>query len=468
MKSRFVTLVLIFIFNLSFIASTFTYDTKYLDKIFFLSTDEMKNIIKDFHSEMFNGLSGPNSSLKMLPSFTDRAKGTEKGKFIALDFGGTNFRVMLVDLDGKGGVFVSSVDKYVIDKQYMEGTGEQLFDFIASGIKKIMEKNNIHSHKQLELAFTFSFPVEQTNIAAGKLLIWAKGFTASGVVGKDVVVMLNDALKRIGIKNLKVAVLVNDTVGTLVAKSYTDPSCDIGVVLGTGTNACYSEKMANIKKWREISHKETMIVNIEWGNFNKLPITVYDKEVDATSSNPGAQRLEKMVSGMFLGEILRMLVRDLIKRDLIFQDESAINAFSKPSDFTTQDVALIEADISDNLENVEAFLTKKGVKNITLDSKKLLKHISKLISCRSAKLAASSIAAVVLWIDPELKNKHVIGIDGSLFEKYPGYKEMMDDALKSLFKENSEHIVLEQAKDGSGVGAAIIAASVAPTNRINH
>jgi len=124
---------------------------------------------------------------------------------------------------------------------------------------------------------------------------------------------------------------------------------------------------------------------------------------------------------------------------------------------------LIETDISDNLGDVEAFLAKVGIKNITLDSKKLLKHVCKLISFRSAKLAAASIAAVVLWMDPELKNRHIVGIDGSLFEKFPGYKEMMEDVFKSLFKKKAKNIVLEQAKDGSGVGAAIIAAIAAST-----
>ena len=436
---------------------------KYLDKIFFVSINEIKNIIKNFHSEMYNGLSGFESSLKMIPSFTDRAKGTEKGKFIAVDLGGTNLRVILVELDGKGGFSVSAGNKYVIDKRYMVGTGEQLINYIANGIKSFMEGHNIPFDKSLELAFTFSFPVEQTNIAAGILLKWTKSFTASGVVGEDVVVMLNEALRRTGIKNLKAAALLNDTVGTLVAKSYTEPSCDIGVILGTGTNACYPEKMANIKKWRGIPPKETMIINIEWGNFNKLPVTVYDKEVDAASPNPRFQKLEKMVSGMFLGEILRVVVRDLIKRDLIFQDESAVNAFSRHSSLKTKNMDLIESDISDNLGDIEAFLTKAGIRNITLESKKLLKHVSKLIVSRSAKFAAASIAAVVLWIDPELKNKHTVGIDGSLFEKYPGYKGMMEDVLKSLFKENVKNIVLEQAKDGSGVGAAIIAAIAAST-----
>ncbi len=438
---------------------------KYLEKIFAVTTDEIKVIIKDFHSEMQKGLSGFESSLKMIPSFTDKAKGTEKGKFIALDLGGTNFRVIAVELDGKGGSTIAAVNKYVIDKKYMEGTGEELFGFIATCIKGFIEGNKISTEKKLELAFTFSFPVDQTNIAAGKLLQWTKGFIASGVEGEDIVVLLNEALKKIGINNLKVAALVNDTVGTLVAKSYAEPSCDVGVILGTGTNACYPEKLVNIKKWRGMPPKGNMIINMEWGNFDKLFVTPYDKDVDAASPNPGSQRLEKMVSGMFLGEILRVLVRDLIKRDLIFEDESAVNAFHKHSSLKTENMSLIEADVSDNLGEVEAFLAKSGIKNISIESKSLLKHVSKLISGRSAKLSAAAIAAVVLWMDPELKVKHTIGIDGSLFEKYPGFKEMMEEVFEDLFKKKAKNIVCEHARDGSGVGAAIIAAIAASTEK---
>lgn len=42
--------------------------------------------------------------------------------------------------------------------------------------------------------------------------------------------------------------LINDTVGTLVAASYeSHGQCDIGVIIGTGTNASYLETTKNIK-----------------------------------------------------------------------------------------------------------------------------------------------------------------------------------------------------------------------------
>ena len=61
---------------------------------------------------------------------------------------------------------------------------------------------------------------------------------------------------------------------------------------------------------------------------------------------------------------------------------------------------------------------------------------------------------------------HTVGIDGSLFEKYPGFGAKMTDVFKKLFAEKAEKIMLVHSKNGSGRGAAIIAA-VAASSEIN-
>jgi Hexokinase len=59
---------------------------------------------------------------------------------------------------------------------------------------------------------------------------WTKGFSASGVEGVEVVGLLNDAFSRKGLK-IKVKAIVNDTVGTLISHSYSDPQTFIGGIL---------------------------------------------------------------------------------------------------------------------------------------------------------------------------------------------------------------------------------------------
>lgn len=73
----------------------------------------------------------------------------------------------------------------------------------------------------MELGFTFSFPLRQTALNAGVLTTWTKGFAASGVVGHDVCALLHAALARLGLgARVRVAALLNDTVGTMVAGAY--------------------------------------------------------------------------------------------------------------------------------------------------------------------------------------------------------------------------------------------------------
>jgi hexokinase len=47
---------------------------------------------------------------------------------------------------------------------------------------------------------------------------------------------------------VNVIALVNDTVGTMLACSFFDPDCSVGLIVGTGSNACYMERLENIPK----------------------------------------------------------------------------------------------------------------------------------------------------------------------------------------------------------------------------
>lgn len=76
----------------------------------------------------------------------------------------------------------------------------------------------------------------------------------------------------------KVVALLNDSVGTLAGGCYEDDSTKIGVILGTGTNACYAEHVTNISalpvhRKGDVSRPQ-MVINTEWGNFRaaSLPI----------------------------------------------------------------------------------------------------------------------------------------------------------------------------------------------------
>jgi hexokinase len=107
----------------------------------------------------------------MIPSFVIRkATGQETGVYLALDLGGSNFRVCEVYLEGKGQARMKQ-KKYVVSDALKTGDGVALFDFFALSIKEFYEENGIQTDSFRRLGFTFSFPCSQTSLDKGKLFI---------------------------------------------------------------------------------------------------------------------------------------------------------------------------------------------------------------------------------------------------------------------------------------------------------
>lgn len=108
---------------------------------------------------------------------------------------------------------------------------------------------------------------------------------------------------------------MNDAVGALAGARYWDADVMVAVILGTGTNASYVERVDAIPKLHtpnsaggttvctrfhfqfdfnrfegvyKLNHDQ--IINTEWGAFSRgLPLTEFDREMDAASINPGKQ-----------------------------------------------------------------------------------------------------------------------------------------------------------------------------------
>lgn len=161
----------------------------------------MKLITED----MNNGLAADEetrlkSSIAMLVTYVrNTPSGKESGDFLALDLGGTNFRVLLISIEQNHITMDSKV--MPMSKDLMTSDAVTLFDYIAECICSFVKEKNVQD-KVLPLGFTFSFPVKMLSLTSGVLVKWTKGFTASGVENKDVVVLLKEALlrKKVGLR----------------------------------------------------------------------------------------------------------------------------------------------------------------------------------------------------------------------------------------------------------------------------
>lgn len=459
---------------------------------------------------------------KMLDSCVDRLPtGKEKGVYYAIDMGGTNLRCVRVNLLGNGqsetkfkkvklsemkvsstgkvvnGNKISKVDQEVniFDKTV---SSETMFNSIAVFFNEFLDEcgdlndltndNNV-GNLPLEVGFTFSFPIVQSKIASAKLVIWTKEIetgrlTDDPVEGKDIGDLLNLAFKRNGVPAQCKCVL-NDTVGTLISAMYDlniNNYCDnnhslevnfpnnisenqplIGIVVGTGVNACYLEPNSSNFGYKGV------IINTECGDFysTKLPITDCDYSMDWFSDNRGEQIFEKMISGTYLGEISRLLIINFLKNktpEIFFQKNS----------LKTEHIAKIISHFNDNhkkynqnhdLKSIENYLKETFSSNLDHNSTYIIAKISQMVLMRAASLVSAIIAAFFKRFNKP-RNQITIAIDGSVWTKIPKFQKYVKDSLSSLIQESGYlgSIHFYESDDGSGRGAAILASTTVNTH----
>uniref|UniRef100_A0A0E0DZ43 Phosphotransferase n=1 Tax=Oryza meridionalis TaxID=40149 RepID=A0A0E0DZ43_9ORYZ len=390
-----------------------------------------------------------------LGSYKSFDSSDEHGLFYALDLGGTNFRVIRVQLGGREKRVVSQqYEEVAIPPHLMVGTSMELFDFIAAELESFVKTEGEDFHlpegRQRELGFTFSFPVHQTSISSGTLIKWTKGFSINGTVGEDVVAELSRAMERQGL-DMKVTALVNDTVGTLAGGRYVDNDVVAAVILGTGTNAAYVEHANAIPKWTGLLPRSgNMVINMEWGNFKseRLPRSDYDNALD----------FEKIVR--------RILLK--LAHDASLFGDVVPTKLEQRFILRTPDMSAMHHDTSHDLKHLGAKLKDiLGVADTSLEARYITLHVCDLVAERGASLAAAGIYGILKKLgrdkvpsDGSQKQRTVIALDGGLYEHYKKFRTCLEATLADLLgEEAASSVVVKLANDGSGIGAALLAAS---------
>ena len=394
--------------------------------------------------------------------------GYETGTFLALDMGGTNLRVCEIILLEEKGEFDIIQSKYRMPEDLKTGTSEELWEYIADCIQQFIEYHHevedLEKLDKIPLGFTFSFPATQNYIDNGILQRWTKGFDISGVEGKDVAPLFEAALAKRDLP-IRLSALINDTTGTLIASAYTDDTMKIGCIFGTGCNAAYMENCGSVPKIASYNLPPDMpiAINCEYGAFDNehvvLPRTPYDVIIDNDSPRPGQQAFEKMIAGLYLGELFRLVLVDLHdnKSCKVFQGQD-ISKLRKAYTLDSSFLSMIEEDPFENLtETGDLFLRELGIK-ANQPELELCRRLAELIGTRAARLSACGVAAIC-------KKKNIetchVGADGSVFNKYPHFKARGAIALREILdwrEGEKDPISILAAEDGSGVGAALIAA----------
>lgn len=413
----------------------------------------LDGLAREFTAQMASGLAGAGGSLKMLRTFTRQPTGRESGRIVVVDWGGTKGRVGLVALSGDGSARVVNEDVFTFSDGDKQGTAARVFDVVAAAIGRVVAA---HPPADYPLGFVYSFPARLERIDRAIALALTKGWSVVDLEGQDVVALLTEALRRRELSRVTVTAVGNDTVATLAQQSYRARGADhrarpadVGLILGTGTNQAADLGTAGIR-------------NLESGNFDGVAAleTRYDAALDRelVDPKPGAQRLEKMASGRYLGELLRRVVVDAARDGPAFRGLAG-SAFATPFAVDSEHLSRIAADGTPERKDVETLLRELGA-TAEREEREALRELSSVIVRRAARLVAAALLGTLRFIDPALAEGRTIAVDGSLWGGYPGFESLVRETFVELVgRERTDRIDTIFAKDSTSTGAAVIAAA---------
>lgn len=145
--------------------------------------------------------------------------------------------------------------------------------------------------------------------------------------------------------------IVNDGTATLLSRAYKDSSTRLALILGTGTNMAVHLPVTALspskfgqrpKAWHDKA--KHVLVNTEISMFGKniYPTTRWDDCLNRNHSQPDFQPLEHLISGRYLGEIVRLILVEAIRTTELFGGEMP-EKFLEPYALDTGIMAIFEA-----------------------------------------------------------------------------------------------------------------------------
>jgi len=291
-------------------------------------------------------------------------------------------------------------------------TKDEFFSALAQLVLPYLEETNL-------ISISFAYPTTITKEMDGQIIKLVKELKITGVDGCLIGEELKKHLSDMGKENIRVMV-TNDTTATAFAgKAQTiNESYDshIGVIVGTGMNTCYPEKLSAIPKLTDFIGEKRMMINVESGNFDKILRSEIDMAFDASTADEGYHVLEKMVSGGYIGGLCERYLKTAC----------AVGLFSEKCSDKLIGLHVSSKDVSDFLSGEEgsailnSIESKKDFYNLRLLFEKLVR--------RAANLAALQIYSLALKCSNP-GDKICVTVEGTTFYRLPKMQEQTKEFL---------------------------------------
>ena len=396
----------------------------------------LQQIMQEFQRQMDKGSSY--NTLLMGSAHINNSTGNETGDFVAVDWGGTNVRVMMVRLTpGERPQIIKSI-RGVFQDVHKSGKNNP-FDFVAGLIKQL----SFEDGEDYSLGLAFSQPLKQNGANSALILDWVKGWNIPDFRGQDAGVLMQSALERSGLGNIKVKALVNDVVATQLSV----PGASVGFVFGTGCALT-------------IMGPSGEIIMTESGGFDSvvLPKTKFDMDLYDNALPRKEQAFEKMVSGAYVGKLFRGVVGDkLVGLDLGDYSDAQLSemiSHLETWDYMNEDMFQLHGDMINTFD---------APTDMPYNDLFILKDAARLISARAGRMIGAIIFAAIQKQDPEMERDHIVAVDGSVYSKNLRMREYIDAGIAELrpglANDRGGRISFQSVPDASALGAAVAAAS---------
>ena len=406
---------------------------------------DMMAELSRLRANMENGLAGNCAAgdCKMLPAFIAPDRKPPLGeKVLTLDAGGTNLRAALVSFTENGPVIEQLITRP------LPGLGAPISkdDFL----REIARFSAPLAEQSTRLGFCFSYPAEIMPDGDGKVLFFTKEIEVTGSEGMLVCRELLDTYAEMGIKAPTSYALVNDTVAAMLggcATAEQEMDGALGLILGTGNNVCYLASTKNIHRPVYGWSSPKMVINAESGGYSGFPQGDFDKQLDAASMAPGTYGNEKMVGGVYQGEVLRYTLNG-----------AAEELFSPEFRERLKDVGLLTA------VHLSAFAAEPKGDNVlanlcaTEEDRSSMEVIVDCLLERAAKLVTLSLAGPMEAEDMGKSAPALVVAEGSTFWKNAALHGKIERlAEEFLLGKLGRKCIFMGAENPNLVGAAMAA-----------
>ncbi|KAL9052973.1 MAG: hypothetical protein Q9162_005091 [Coniocarpon cinnabarinum] len=433
--------------------------------------------------------------------------GSERGRMLAIDVGGSNLRVGFVDLLGDSTISRSYDRSWRIEDDVRTGVGQasSLFDWIGDRIAEVVaaRQRNMRrdSHGQDDLGATIS------NATLMKL---GKGFRMPGDPNLGRLILQGYSKHTqppLSLPRIHIAAITNDSLATLASIAYeSHPTANrrvvMGLIMGTGSNAAIIMDLDTLAKFKQESielpaitddEHTQIVINTEWsikGSIGPIRdaglVTKWDEQLDREGDDPGFMPFEYMTGGRYLGEIVRRILLDYFTQQGAPQASLPRQLCEKFGLHTNYLSDVLGTDISTQelLSRVREDLKPSNGTEWTWDEAKaeIARKAARAVQRRSSHLVAAAVLGSLICagdfvcandtsqraqvkLKSGMEQELIVAYTGGVIAQFPHYLEDITRAITALATKLShpdlkQTIELSEVRNGGVIGAGVMAGTV--------